>query len=83
MKWLFFGWSVRLRAFSRIVQRASLSRPRKMSAIANNHASQQLEQDEEILDGENCFHTINWHLLIFLQCWTFHRSTPSLHRSNY
>lgn len=51
MIWLFFGWSVRLRAFSRIIQRASFSRPRKMSEHVNNHASQQLEQDEEILDG--------------------------------
>ena len=31
----------------------------KMSDITNNHASRQPDEDEEILDGETCFETVN------------------------
>jgi hypothetical protein len=62
------AWSVRLRAFSRIVHvKASLSRPAKMSeSFADNHAAHQSDQEEEILDGRTNIHTVNRTLLTIL-----------------
>jgi hypothetical protein len=58
------AWSVRLRAFSRIVQlKASLSRSAKMSeSTTNNHAEQQSDQEDEILDGRTSLHMSIVHL---------------------
>lgn len=52
------AWSVRLRAFSRIVHvKASLSRCAKMSeSTTDNHAAHQSDHDEEVLDGRTCLH---------------------------
>jgi predicted nicotinamide N-methyase len=52
------AWSVRLRAFSRIVHlKASLSRQTKMSeSTTDNHTAQQSDQEEEILDGKSLQH---------------------------
>ena len=54
------AWSVRLRAFSRIVHlKASLSRSAKMSEfITNDHVAQHSDQEDEILDGRVYLHTI-------------------------
>jgi hypothetical protein len=62
------AWSVRLRAFSRIVHvKASLSRPAKMSeSFADNHAAPQSNQEEEILDGMTNIHPFNRTLLTIL-----------------
>lgn len=37
-----------------------------MSDINNNHTSRQSDEDEEVLDGETYFGTVNWPLLILL-----------------
>jgi hypothetical protein len=52
------AWSVRLRAFSRIVHlKASLSRSAKMSeSTTNNHAAQHSDQEDETLDGRTYPH---------------------------
>jgi len=61
-------WSVRLRAFSRIVHvKASLSRSAKMSeSTTNNHAAHQSDQEEEILDGMAYLDTVNRTFLTIL-----------------
>lgn len=61
-------WSVRLRAFSRIVHvKASLSRSAKMSeSTTNNHAAHQADQEEEVLDGRVYLYTVNRTFLIIL-----------------
>jgi hypothetical protein len=52
------AWSVRLRAFSRIVHlRPSLLRPAEMSgSTTNDHAAQHTNQEDEVLDGETSLH---------------------------
>jgi hypothetical protein len=52
------AWSVRLRAFSRIVHlKASLSRPAEMSgSTTDDHAAQYSDQEDEILDGRTYSH---------------------------
>lgn len=62
------AWSVRLRAFSRIVHvKASLSRSAKMSeSTTDNHAAHQSDKDEEILDGMTYLSTVNCTVLTYL-----------------
>lgn len=59
------AWSVRLRAFSRIVHvKASLSRSAKMSeSTTEDHAAQQSSQDQEILDGRTFITAVNCTIL--------------------
>jgi hypothetical protein len=63
------AWSVRLRAFSRIVHlKASLSRSAKMSEFTtNDHVAEHSDQEDEILDGRAYLHTINRYTLTVFQ----------------